>query len=193
MFDIQWRAGFGYGDFVSGLGYAHNASIKYNTKVNITFHWEHGSSYRESPQDPETIIERMWYIYGTMEKSEEVKIFVKTSSKPKYRFINHLDEFNPIHGLWNTTLHNTYTNKVVLWRSKYNTFFPGTDKDPAHDHWDKIIDWLTYLGYSVSEVTYRTPISDVMKDISECSFGIGYDGMIHQLFKYMWKPLIVLC
>jgi hypothetical protein len=193
MFDIQWRSGFGYGDFVTGLGYAHNASVKYQTKVNLVLHWDHELDFKETAEDPETIIERMWYIYDTMVQSPNVNIDVRVNSKPSYRFINNLDEFNPVHGLWNTSLPLSYTNAVVLWRSKYNTYFPGIQKDPAHDKWDDVIDWLISLGYDVHEVTYRTPVSEVIDKISKCAFGLGYDGMVHQLFKYMWKPLIVIC
>lgn len=193
MLNIEWRSGFGYGDFVTGLGYAHNASIKYDTAVNINFHWPHDLDYKESNDDPETIIERMWYVYGTMKQLDNVTVSVTTNSNPAFRFINQFDEFNPLHGLWYHNLDFTDTNIVVLWRSKYNTFFPGQLKDPFYNHWDIVIEWLTNQGYNVKEVTYRTPISQVIKYISKCKFGIGYDGMVHQLFKYMWKPLIVCC
>lgn len=193
MLKIEWRSGFGYGDFVTGLGYAHNASIKYDTEVNINFHWNHDLDYLESKDDPETIIERMYYVYGTMVPKTNVHVTHTPNSHPKYRFINNVDESNPLHGLWHTNLKLTTNKSVVLWRSKFNTFFPGKAKDPIYNRWDYVVKWLTDQGYDVQEVTYRTPIKEVIEKIRTCEFGIGYDGMIHQLFKYMWKPLIVIC
>ena len=192
MLKIEWRSGFGYGDFVTGLGYAHNASIKYDTDVNINFHWKHDLDFKESPDDPETIIERMYYVYSTMLPRNNVTVTHTTNSNPKYRFINNVDEFNPLHGLWHPNVKITNSKSVVLWRSKYNLSFPGLDKDPIHDRWDNVIRWLEQQNYKVHEVTYRTPIKEVIEKISSCEFGIGYSGMVHQLFKYMWKPLIVI-
>lgn len=193
MLRIEWRSGFGYGDFVTGLGYAHNASIKYQTPVEINFHWSHDLNHKETPEDPETIIDRMWYVYSTMKHLSDVSVNVTTNSTPEWRFINNLDEYNAIHGIWLNNLEMIETDTVVLWRSKYNTFFPGVLKDPIWDKWDNVIDWLTDQGYRVHEVTYRTPVEEVIEAIRVCKFGIGYDGMVHQLFKYLWKPLIVLC
>lgn len=193
MLHIDWRSGFGYGDFVTGLGYAHNASIKYQTPVNINFHWNHSKDYKETDQDPETIVDRMHYVYGTMRQLDSVQVNVVTDSNPDYRFINNFGEFNPLHGLWHTSMDLEVTNLVVMWRSKYNTYFPGTKKDPVSDRWDEIVQWLQQQGYDVREVTYRTPIAEVMELIRTCQFGIGYDGMIHQLFKYIWKPIVVMC
>ena len=193
MLDIQWRSAFGYGDFVTGLGYAHGASIKYETDVQLTFHWDQDLDHKEHPGETETIVERMYYVYNTMTPLENVIVKHNTNSKLDYRFINNLDEFNPLHGLWYSSLLNTTNNTVVLWRSKYNTFFPGMQKDPACNDWDYIIKKLIDSGYDVREVTYRTPINEVMELIRTCKFGIGYDGLIHQLYKFMWKPLIVVC
>lgn len=193
MLKIKWRSGFGYGDFVTGLGYAHNASIKYQTPVDVNFHWSHGLNHKETSDDPETIIDRMWYVYSTMKHLSNVSVNITTDSKPEWRFVNNLDEFNAVHGVWFNNLETETTNTVVLWRSKYNTFFPGVQKDPVWNEWDSVIRWLTDQGYTVREVTYRTPVKEVIDAIRVCRFGIGYDGMVHQLFKYLWKPLIVLC
>jgi len=193
MLKIEWRSGFGYGDFVTGLGYAHNASIKYNTEVDINFHWNHDLDHRESKEDPETIVERMLYVYSTMVQDNNVHVNYTMNSKPEFRFINNVDEMNPLHGLWYTNLDTCNNKSVVMWRSKFNTYFPGEVKDPIYDRWDQVVQWLTDQGYTVHEVTYRTPVKEVIDKIKDCEFGIGYDGMVHQLFKYLWKPLIVVC
>jgi len=190
---IDWRMGIGYGDFVTGLGYAHNAALKYDTSVQINFHWKDHRDHKLSSDDPETIIERLLYVYGTMRHLPNVNVDVLSKSRLSCRFINNLDEHNPVHGLWYSKLKSEYTNKVLFWRTKYNTFYPGKAKDPVNERWDEVVVWLENQGYEVCEVTYRTPISEVMELIRVCNFGIGYDGMVHQLFKYMWKPLIVMC
>lgn len=193
IFNVHWRSGFGYGDFITGLGYSHVASLKYLMPVDISFHWDHDIFYKTSSEDPETIIDRFNFIYSTMKQSSLVKVKAETCSKFSARFINELDEFNPVHGLWYSNLPLSYTRTVVLWRSKFNTYFPGIDKDPIFDKWDYLIDYLEKKNFTIKEVTYRTPIIEVMNLISSCAFGVGYDGMVHQIFKYMWKPLLVFC
>lgn len=193
MLDVQWRAGVGYGDFVTGLGYAHTISLKCQVPVNINFHWNHSKDFQFSPSDPETIVSRCDYVYGVMKKSPLVTYSHTFNSKPPYRFINQFDEFNPLHGLWYTELKCNESKNVVLWTSRKNINFPGKDKDPAFRHWNKIEDKLRSLGFSVIEVTYRTPVQEKIDLIRDCAFGIGYDGLAHQLFKFMWKPVIVIC
>lgn len=116
MLEIQWRSGFGYGDFVSGLGYAHGASKKYQTDVQLTFHWNQDANHKEHESETETIIERMYYVYSVMNKLENVSICHRANSNIDYRFINNLDEFDPLHGLWYSNLTNESSNTVVLWR-----------------------------------------------------------------------------
>lgn len=193
MLEIDWKSGYGYGDFVTGLGYAHNASIRYEMNVNLTFHWTHDINHKETPLDPETIVERMYCVLDILEPLSSVTINHKMNSELGCRFINNLEEFNPLHGLWHTNLRMEYTNNVVLWTSKHNTTYPGVSKDPALEDWSAIVKWIEDKGYVVKEVTYRTPVAEVIELIRTCSFGIGYDGLVHQLFKFFWKPLIVVC
>lgn len=191
-FRIDWRSKEGYGDFITGLGYSHSSVLKYQRPVHINFHWPNPKNYLLSDKDKEPIFFRFEHVFSWFKPVKNLTITHQFNSIPDYRFINELEEFNPLHGLW-------YSNKqlsvqsglVVLWTSRYNLSFPGYHKDPLYDHWDKIVDQLKLLGYTVVEVTYRTPIKEVMNLIAKCEFGIGYEGMIHQLFKFMWKPLIV--
>lgn len=193
MFKIDWKSGYGYGDFVTGLGYAHNASVKYDMQVDLTFHWNHCIDHKETVHDPETIVERMYSVLDILKPHDGVNINHRMDSELGCRFINNLEEFNPLHGLWHTRLQTESTNNVVLWTSRHNTTFPGVMKDPAVNDWDTIVSWIEDKGYNVREVTYRTPVADVIESIRTCSFGIGYDGLVHQLFKFFWKPLIVVC
>lgn len=191
-FEIQWRSNEGYGDFVGGMGYAHSSVIKYQRPVKINFHWPNSINSYFSNLDKETITERFNHILSYMRPVDGLTITHTYNSIPNYRFINQLEEFNFLHGLWYSNHElKTIPNLVVHWSSRHNVNFPGYHKDPAYDIWDKILDRIKDQGFNVVEVTYRTPIKETMELIANCRFGIGYEGMIHQLFKFMWKPLIV--
>ena len=191
-FHIQWRSNEGYGDFVGGMAYAHSPVIKYKQPVTINFHWPNVKDSYFSSLDNETILYRFNHILSFMRPVKGLNITHTFSSIPTYRFINQLEEFNYLHGLWYPKHELKTTPKLVVhWSSKHNVTFPGYHKDPAYDIWDDIVDRLLALGYDVREVTYRTPIKKVLELIANCEFGVGYEGMIHQLFKFMWKPLVV--
>ncbi len=191
-FNIEFRSNEGYGDFITGLCYAHSSVIKYQRPVNITFHWPNAENHLFSPQDSETILYRFNHILSYLKPVDGLTIFHKFSSSPKYRFINELEEFNPLHGLWYLKHKPVIVpKKVVFWSSKHNVKFPGYQKDPMYNYWPDIIKQLEQQGYSISEITYRTPVAKVMEDITTCEFGIGYEGMIHQLFKFTWRPIVI--
>jgi hypothetical protein len=193
VLNVHWRTGVGYGDFVTGLGYAHTTSIKYQTPVHIKFFWEHSEDYLFSPDDPETIVDRCHYIQKVMRSNPMVEVSHVYNKRLEYRFLNQFDEFNPLHGLWYSDLPQSTSRNVVLWSSRFNKSYPGKSKDPAIHHWDRIIKKIENHGYTVTEVTYRTSVKEVVSLVQYCAFGIGYDGLIHQIYKFMWKPVIVLC
>ena len=191
-FNIEWRAAEGYGDFITGLGYAHASVIKYQRPVHINFHWPNPKDYLLSDIDKESIYYRFNHILSYMRPVEGLTISHKFSSKPAYRFINELEEFNPIHGLWYTKDEpKVRPGLVAFWSSRHNLSFPGYHKDPLYDHWHTVKSNLEKEGYDVVEITYRTPIAEVMKIITTCEFGVGYEGMIHQLFKFTWRPIVI--
>jgi len=192
--NIEWITGIGYGDFVTGLGYAHNCRIKYDRPINMKFHWNHSEDYLFSPNDPETIYDRFNYIQSIMRPVDCLTLTHQFNSNPKFRFYNQLEEFNPLHGVWYSNLQPNITPKlVVMWTTEYNISFPGKVKDPAFKHWEIIRIKLENEGFKITEVTYRTPVIELVDLINRCEFGIGYDGLAHQLFKFIWKPLIVFC
>lgn len=192
MFEIKWGTGVGYGDFVTGLGYAHSSAIKYQTPVNIEFHWNHSKDHLFSHLDSETIVERCDYIHSIMRPLPIVSVSHVFDSNPDLRFYNQLDEFNPLHGLWYTDIPaNTEPKHVALWTTDFNVSFPGHWKDPVNKRWKDIRSKLS--NYVIEEITYRTPVKEAIEIINRCEFGIGYDGLAHQLFKFMWKPLFVFC
>lgn len=191
QFDIHWRSNEGYGDFITGLCYAHSSVIKYDRKVNINFHWPNPKGSLFSKLDFESIDYKFDKILELLKPVDGLTINHTYSSIPSWRFINELEEFNPLHGLWYTKNRlETEKGLVVFWSSKHNTKFPGYHKDPLFDHWEEIVDNIKAEGFNVVEVTYRTPIEETMNLIQRCEFGIGYEGMVHQLFKFVWKPLI---
>ena len=192
MFKIQWRSNEGYGDFITGLCYAYSSVIKYQQPAHITFHWPNPYRHLLSKEDQEPIIDRFNYINTFLKPVKGLTIEHFYSSVPPYRYINVLEEFNHLHGLWYLNQTPAIIPKlVVLWSSRHNLKFPGLHKDPLYHHWDKVRNIITDLGYTVEEVTYRTPVEKVMRLITSCEFGVGYEGMIHQLFKFTWRPFIV--
>lgn len=192
-FDIQWKSGFGYGDFATGLGYAHNAAIKFSTDVKITFHWDHDNDYIHDPNDPETIIERFWSVYNDIKQSDDVNVQIKTNSEIDYRFVNNLHDYLSLHGIWESYYPSNDKGYILIWTSRYNTYFPGYHKDPIYHEWDELVEYLELNGYQVIEITYRTPVQKVLDLIRNCHMGIGYDGMVHQLFKFHRKPCLIFC
>lgn len=191
-FNIEWRSQEGYGDFITGLCYAHSSTLKYERPVKINFHWPNPKDFLLSKIDKESILYRFDYIKNLLKPVNGLTITHTYSSTPSYRFINELEEFNRVHGLWYTKDKPVVEpGLVVFWSSRHNLEFPGYHKDPVYDYWDKVVNNLKQLDYNVQEVTYRTPVAEVMDLIQRCEFGIGYEGMVHQLFKFMWKPLIV--
>lgn len=189
---IEFRSNEGYGDFITGLCYAHAAVTKYQRPVHLVLHWPNPKDYLLSDIDQESILYRFNHILSYLRPVEGLRISHEFSSIPNYRFINELEEFNHVHGLWYLKEEpRVQPGLVAFWSSKHNLTFPGYHKDPLYDHWDEVVDNLTTEGYNVKEITYRTPIKDVMKIITECEFGVGYEGMVHQLFKFTWRPIVI--
>lgn len=190
--NIEWRSQEGYGDFITGLGYAHSSTIKFKQPIHINFHWPNPKDHLLSEKDTESILYRFNYIKSRMREVDGLTIEHTFSSTPPWRFINELEEFNPLHGLWYPK-EELITEKglVVVWSSRHNLTFPGYHKDPVYDWWDMVMNKLTIDGYNVKEITYRTPVSEAMDWMERCEFGVGYEGMIHQLFKFLWKPTVI--
>jgi hypothetical protein len=192
MLDVKWGTGNGYGDFVTGLGYAHTSAIKYEIPVHIEFYWHHSKNHLFSPLDPETIVQRCDYINSIMRPLPQVSVSHRFNADSTFRFYNQLDEWNPMHGLWYTSLpEKTKKKHVAIWTTDFNISFPGNHKDPVNKRWNDIRAKLS--DYVLEEITYRTPVREAIEIVNRCEFGIGYDGLAHQLFKFMWKPLFVFC
>lgn len=84
-------------------------------------------------------------------------------------------------------------NKVVIWRPIFNAEVPRTWKNfLTIQQWDDIINSLRRAGLDITELTYRTPVSEAMYHISTCRQILCYDGMWHYIAKNYMKPMIVI-
>lgn len=87
----------------------------------------------------------------------------------------------------------TISNKVVIWRPTFNAELPKTWKRMlTNDEWDGMIDLMRRRGLNVIELSYRTPISEVIYHISTCRQIVCYDGMWHYVGRNFCKPMIVI-
>lgn len=84
-------------------------------------------------------------------------------------------------------------NKVVIWRPIFNAEVPRTWKNfLTVQQWDDIISLLRQGGLNITELSYRTPVSEAMYHISTCRQILCYDGMWHYIAKNYMKPMIVI-
>ena len=87
----------------------------------------------------------------------------------------------------------TNNNKVVIWRPTFNAEVPRTWKrELTNDQWDVIIGLLRGAGLDVVELTYRTPVSEALYEISTCRMVLCYDGMWHYVARNLYRPMIVI-
>lgn len=195
MLNIEWRGNFGYGDMTDPLTCSHAYTVKFDTPVTITIHWPFlDPNYKCSSQDPDTVLDQFEYLRSILKRPKHPVKFIHKfrSDQIPFRYINNLEPLNPLTGVWYNNQHQTDNHKVVVWSSRYNLKSVSSMKDPVRHQWDDIIKHYTELGYEVVELTYRMPIKEAIDHINTCTFGVGYDGMVHQLFKYLWKPITVL-
>lgn len=84
-------------------------------------------------------------------------------------------------------------NRIVFWRPTWNAEKPRTWKRLFSDSdWDKLILHFEGLGFNMHEVSYRTPVSEVMHLIATSRMVICYDGIWHYVAKNFARPLAVI-
>jgi hypothetical protein len=84
-------------------------------------------------------------------------------------------------------------NRIVFWRPTWNAERPRTWKRIFDDSdWDRLIAHFRALGWDMHEVSYRTPVSEVMHLISTSRMVICYDGIWHYVAKNFARPLAVI-
>jgi len=84
-------------------------------------------------------------------------------------------------------------NRIVFWRPTWNAEKPRTWKRLFEkDDWDKLIQHFTDKGFDMHEVSYRTPVREVMHLIATSRMVICYDGIWHYVAKNFARPLAVI-
>ena len=84
-------------------------------------------------------------------------------------------------------------NRIVFWRPTWNAERPRTWKRIFDDSdWDHLITHFRAAGWDMHEVSYRTPVSEVMHLISASRMVICYDGIWHYVAKNFARPLAVI-
>jgi hypothetical protein len=109
---------------------------------------------------------------------------------PPNEWIFNLDHTDQKH-LVNTSLitEDSVRQKIVIWRPLHNSEPPRTWKRLlTNDGWNVIIAKLRRRGFNIVELTYRTPIREVLFHIRSCRLVLSYDGMWHYIAKNLGVP-----
>lgn len=86
-----------------------------------------------------------------------------------------------------------YKNLCVIWRTKFiSSNYPAFKDSYDSSYWDLIIPLLKLAGFTVVEVSHRTPIREVYHLISAARLVVAYNGMYHYISKNFIKPMIVM-
>ena len=177
-------------------------------------YWPHGPDYYHHFEDPETIIQRMHYIHNFYHRKNDVLLFHKFYDRGKYyypvseqktvkqknRFTFELSPFDDRGVSPNTdwlfrkdSFKERIPTKIVIWRPLFNAEIPRTWKRLlTNSDWESIIKELRWQGKSITELTYRTPVSEALYHISTAEMVICYDGMWHYIAKNFATPLVVV-
>jgi hypothetical protein len=197
---LNWGMTPGMGDVMLALNCAHRWSYENKQPLILNLHWFHDKDHLHHPEDPETIVERADYILGLYLKADVQVNHIFNSDqchlKETYKRYDWLDPRS--HRNTNNWMFNPLVqlpvdeNKIVIWRSFFNVEAPRLWKRRVEkNYWDKLIEFLKFMGYDVVELCYRTPIREATYHINTCDFIICYDGMWHYIAKNFMKPMIV--
>ena len=210
MEKVRWRGTWGMGDAMMALNVCHNYCYQNNTKVNLEMHWETEEGHLETPEDPETIVERMEWIHTRYHREEDVTIthvynsdlFPKGNTNPDNKKKRYYFDSGTYAGnkkpqnQWpfkkKEYKNNIKTKKIIVWTPTYNSEEPRKWKRIlTNDDWRCIIKLLRREGWIVVELTYRTPIRDVYKQIQDADYVFCYDGMWHYIARNFATPIFI--
>lgn len=201
MIDIQWKGKIGYGDIVSPICYAHNISYKLNTKVNLTFRWDHGPLHLIHPKDPEALWVRASYLFMHCRKHS-------TDVTMQHQFDNPLDinhtnydwdivANDPFHNVWfpDERLKRRVRDNVFVVNSTEGNYMTLEQykkgwKDPVASGWPDVVEALQQRG-KVFVVDYRTPIETLCEYLKSATCFIGYHGTAAWVARFMQVPSII--
>lgn len=199
---------------MTALNTVHNYSRSKGIPVNLEMHWQHGEEYLYHPGDPETVVERMEWIftkYGTG-GGAEVGLSHKFNSdlfdyseRPNHRHkVRFLFDSEAYHPILDATPPNEWDfpsrkgirvdeGKLVVWTPHYNREPPrGWKTWFTSDDWGELIsDLKGKWGWNVVELTYRTPVRDAFNQIRKARCCVSYDGMWHYVARNLGKPHLI--
>lgn len=191
------------GDNLNAYTWAYNCSIRYEMDVILNCHWE-SSKEKKFSKDVESVWDKHSKIIDILKEPEasiKVNHFFNCNIDNRQSRKNFFERKNPISRYWPSKDKITYKKNVVAFWSPLENASPPTyrdknnqdiiyQKDPIIGKWDIIREYLEDF-FIVKEISYRKPMEENIDILKECAFGIGYEGSAHQLFKIIWKPLIV--
>lgn len=205
MEKVRWRGTWGVGDSMNALNVCHYYARSKGIKVNLEMHWSHDENHLESPKDPETIVQRTDWIHTQYHRQDDVvlthvfnsDLFPKGNMNAdvgKLRQIFDSGHNEPFISDWIFKPESFVKKKkkIVMWTPTYNTQQPRTWKRfLTSDDWYDIIKLLSWEGWILVELTYRTSIQDAFKQIAEADFVVCYDGMWHYIARNFGKPMFI--
>jgi hypothetical protein len=176
----------------------------------LEMHWETEEGHLETPEDPETIVERMTWIHTKFHRQEDVTVthvynsnlFASGNVNPDKNKDRFQFESGAYEGRqcpeadWvfkkDEYRHHIKTKKIVLWTPTYNSEPPRNWKRfLTKDDWSAILSSLSAEGWILVELTYRTPIRDAYKQIQDADYVFCYDGMWHYIAKMFATPIFI--
>ena len=196
----------GVGDLMLAMNIAYLRSMYLQRTVTLDLHWHHDKSFLYHFEDPETIIERAAYIRNFYNE-EFVDVRIRNIFNSSHTQLSHDRYINFERAYYKRVKHNiryndwyfrksglkTIDKKVVIWTQTGNAQDPRPFKRPYdRSEWNDVICIIEMQGYSVVEIDYRTPISEVMYHIGTAEVCLCYEGMWHYIAKNFCKPMIVL-
>ena len=203
---IEITGKYGIGDACWALNVAHNTAKILSVPIELSVHWNWDRNYYYSYDDVENIIDQMDYIKNFYDNPQSVNVVHNINSNkadlhdingrmlngpdPAYRSLRQSNwwKFNQALKL------PTIENKVVIWRSSFNFGpLPDSSKEMVNNEdWNHMISKLQSNGYTVVELSYRTPIREAMYHINTCSSTIGYAGMWYYFANNWQKPCLIV-
>lgn len=199
MVDIQWKGKIGYGDVVSPICYAHNISFKLQTKVTLTFRWDHGSGRKIHPSDPETLWLRASYLYNKAAKKKTEVTLIHKFRDPLN--CNHTGydwdsvAHDKFHNYWISTIPRKSKKNVIVINSTEGNLVSLANygknwKDPVASSWPQLVESIR-KNFRVYVVDYRTPIETLCSLLSHCYCFVGYHGTAAWIAKMLLVPSII--
>jgi hypothetical protein len=195
MILCNWRGKIGYGDIISPICYAHNIASRLETPFYLNFHWPFSKGHKINQHDPETLYDRA-DIVASYCVPADVKInHIFNSSLPynhnAYSFVDGL------HNHWYSKITNLPVNqyKIVVCGTHHNEIpldqYGKPWKDPVGPkEWRKLVTDLS-VDHLPVEVSYRTPLKDLIEELSTSSLYIGYHGSAAWVARFIGIPSII--